>query len=71
MNQELQLGKHEFYPNDRQLLQELLFEIRELRRQLRKAKDSQEIADDVLEEWYRQLAEAEKAAPAYLNWAEN
>ena len=71
MSQELQLGKYEFYPSDRQLIDELLFEIRELRRELRKAKDAKAGTDEEMEEGYRQLAEAEAADPNYFDWIEN
>ena len=71
MSQQLQLGKYEFYPSDRQLIAELLFEIRELRRELRQTKAADAATNEEIEEGYRQLAEAEAADPNYFDWIEN
>jgi hypothetical protein len=62
MSQELQLGKYEFYPNDRiqRLLEELLFELRQLRRSRR---FMPVYTDDELDRLYKEMAEHEAANP--------
>jgi hypothetical protein len=67
----LKLGKYEFYPNDRHLLEELLHEIRELRRDLRRSLSSQVPDETVLDNEYAHLAKAEEADPNYFDWIEN
>lgn len=59
---ELQLGKYEFYPDDRlqQLIEELLFELRQLRRSRRLAP---EYTEDELDQLYNEMAEDETSNP--------
>lgn len=71
MSNDLHVGKYEFYPNDRHLLEELLHEIRELRRELKRSLGSSELYDAALDEEYAQLAKAEAADPHYFDWIEN
>ncbi len=56
MSQELQLGKYEFYPYDRlqQLIEELLSELKQLRRSRRLLDED---SDEELERGYREMAE--------------
>lgn len=70
MSQELQLGKYEFYPNDRlrQVIEELLYELRQLRRGRRLAP---EYSDDELELMYKEMAEDEAANPDCFEWIED
>lgn len=69
MNKELQLGKYEFYPNDRiqQLLEEILFELRLLRRGRRFAP---EYTEDELDRLYKEMADDEVANPGIPVWEE-
>jgi len=69
MSQELQLGKYEFYPNDRiqQLLEEILFELRQLRRSRRFAPAHSE---DELDRLYKEMAEDEPANQDINVWEE-
>jgi len=62
MSQELQLGKYEFYPNDRlqRLIEELLHELRQLRQSRR---SRPEYTEDELERMYKEMAEDEAANP--------
>lgn len=67
MNQELQLGKYEFYPNERlqRLIEELLYELKQLRR----SKSSMpEYSEDELERMYKEMAEDEAANPDCHEW---
>jgi hypothetical protein len=69
MNQELQLGKYEFYPNDRiqQLFEEILFELRQFRRSRRFVP---EYSDDELDRLYKEMAEDEAVNPNCFGWLE-
>lgn len=70
MSEELQIGKYEFYPNDRiqQLIEELLFELRQLRRGRRLMP---EYTDDELERLYKEMADDEAANPDCHEWVED
>lgn len=70
MSQELQIGKYEFYPNDRlqQLIEELLFELRQLRRSRSPAP---EYTDDELERLYKEMAEEEANDPDIYDWKDD
>ena len=67
---ELQLGKYEFYPNDRlqQLIEELLFELRQLRRG---RSLTPEYTDDELERLYKEMGADEAADPNYHEWVDD
>jgi hypothetical protein len=67
MSQELQLGKYEFYPNDRlqQLIEELLFELRRFRGS---GRSKPEYTEDELDRMYKEMAADEAANPDYFEW---
>lgn len=69
MNRELQLGKYEFYPNDklRQLIEELLYELRRFGRSRRPLLED---SDEELERGYRDLAAYEAANPNCYDWTD-
>jgi len=69
MSQELQLGKYEFYPNDRlqQLIEELLFELRQRRLSRRLLLED---SDEELERGYKEMAEPEAANPNCYDWTD-
>ena len=69
MSQELVLGKYEFYPNDRlqRLIEELLFELRRIRRGRR---IDTEPSDDELERLYEEMAAYEAANPDCHEWVD-
>jgi len=69
MNQELQLGKYEFYPDDRleQLIEELLYELRRRRRQRRLLIED---SNEELESGYKAMAEYEAANPDCYDWTD-
>ena len=70
MSQELQLGRYEFYPNDRlqQMIEELLFELRRFRRS---GIPKPEYTEDELSRMYKELADEEAANPDYFEWVED
>ncbi len=69
MSQELQLGKYEFYPNDRlqELIEELLYELRQLRQS---RIPMREYTDEELEREYNEMAEYEAANPDCYDWTD-
>lgn len=68
MSQDLQLGKYEFYPNDRlqELIEELLYELRQWRSRKLKA----EYSDGDVERGYKEMAEYEAANPDCYDWTD-
>jgi hypothetical protein len=70
MSQELQLGKYEFYPNDRlqQLIEQLLHELRRLRRS---GRSKPEYTEDGLDRMYKEMADYEAANPDCFEWVDD
>lgn len=67
----MQLGKYEFYPNDRlqQLIEELLYELRQLRRSKRLMP---EYSEDEVERMYKEMEDDESADPTNcFEWIED